>query len=56
MVVQAILTVPAAVCTAQVASRLPASNGAASGVRKTRTSPESIGRFLGKSRLFVQNL
>ena len=38
MVVQAILTVLAAVCTAQVASRDQASVGAASGVQRTPTS------------------
>ena len=54
MVVQAILTVLAAVCTAQVASRVPASTGAALGVQKTPTSPDVTGHVSSKfNRLFI---
>ena len=54
VVVQAILTVLAAVCTAQVASRVPALSGAASGAQKTPTSPDVTGHVSSKfNRLFI---
>ena len=52
--VRAILTVLASVCTAQVASRDPASVGAASGVQKTPTSPDVTGHVSSRfKRLLI---
>lgn len=54
MVVQAILTVLVAVCTAQVASRDPASTGVVSGVQKIPTSPDVTGLVSSKfNQLFI---